>query len=268
MAFDAKFDKLVIDSIDTVTALDRTTSEIVFIHDEIKNGTIENGGDLSFGTGAHGRRVSTMQSNKTAKLTYTNAYVVASSLAAKVGANIELASAQNQFTVPTVEFVKVESDGGQTPTLTATLSKAPVTTSIKFAYIAQADMTAGTKLTVTTDFSVGDTDNKVLTITNAEVEAGDTLIVCYDYTTSVGKKISNDSDKYSKNVKLIVDMLLRDVCDNSQVYHARMVFFNAVPDMNNTITIGDEPAVEDFSAESIVDPCSVSKLYWDMYIVE
>ena len=262
MAFDAKFDKLIIDSIDTVTALDRTTSEIVFIHDEIKNGTIENGGDLTFGTGAHGRRVSTMQSNKTAKITYTNAYVVASSLAAKVGANIEMADATNQFTVPTVEFVKVTVSDS---TKTATLSKTPVAASVKFAYVAQSDMTAGEKLTVATDFTLS---GSTLTISNADVSEGDTLIVCYDYTTSVGKKISNDSQTYSKNVKLVVDLLLRDVCDNSQLYHARMVFFNTVPDMNNTITIGDEPAVEDFAAEAIVDPCSTDKLYWDMYIVE
>lgn len=263
MAFDAKFDKLVIDSIDTVTALDRTTSEIVFIHDEIKEGTIESAGDLTFGTGAHGKRVSAMQSNKTAKITYKNAYVVASSLAAKIGADIESASEDNVFTVPTVEYVKVEKSGGST--LTATLPQTPTATSIKYAYVAQKDMTPGEKLTVTTDFTLSD---KTLTLTSENVQAGDILIVCYEYTTTVGKKITNNAEKYSKNVKLIVDLLLRDVCDNSQLYHARMVFFNTIPDMNDTISIGDDPAVEDFSAEAIIDPCSTDKKYWDMYIVE
>lgn len=263
--FDAKFDKLIIDSIDTVTALDRTTSEIVFIHDEIKEGSIENGGELTFGTGAHGKRVSSMYRNKTSKLSYKNAYVVASSLAAKIGANITEASSENKFVVPDVQFAKVDTDESE---VSATLKNTPIIDSLKFVYAAQKDMTQGEKLLLTTDFTVS--GNKI-TFTEAgkkKLTDVNVVIVPYEYEATVGKRISNDSEKYAKNVKLIVDLLLRDVCDNSQLYHAKMVYYNCAPDMNNTISIGDEPAVEDFSAESMVDPCSADKLYWDMYIVE
>lgn len=263
--FDAKFDKLIIDSIDTVTALDKTTSEIVFIHDEIKEGTIESAGELSFGTGAHGKRVSSMHTNKTAKITYKNAYVVASSLAAKIGATVTEASTDNKFVVPDVQFVKVDVSGDET---SATLKNTPTVDSLKFVYIAQKDMTQGEKLVLTTDFTVSENKITFTETAKKKLNAGDVVIVPYEYEASVGKRISNDSEKYAKNVKLIVDLLLRDVCDNSQLYHAKMVYYNTAPDMNDTISIGDEPAVEDFSAEAMVDPCSSDKLYWDMYIVE
>jgi hypothetical protein len=38
--------------------------------------------------------------------------------------------------------------------------------------------------------------------------------------------------------------------------------------MNQTLSIGGDPAVHEFSAESLTDPCSIDKNYFTWFIVE
>jgi hypothetical protein len=257
------FDKLVIDKVMSVTGLDRTTGELDFMFDEIKDATLENGGETVFGTGAGGRRISAMDQNKTSRITFNNGYVIASALAAQIGADVSVASDTNKLVVPTVETVTVV-DG------VATLPDTPIVSSVKYAYKANKDMTQGTKYEVDATAGAGKftLSGSTATFPVGDFETGDAIIIAYEYETTVGKALINNSEKYSKNVKLIIDLLCRDVCDNSIVYHTKKVYHNAKPDMNVSISVGGEPAVHNFAAESLTDPCSKDKTYWTWFIVE
>lgn len=257
------FDKLVIEKVMCITGLNRTTGEIEFMFDEIKDATIENGGETVFGTGAGGRRISSIDQNKTSRITFNNGYVVYSGMAAQIGGDIKVATEQDKLKVPTVEIVKVV-DG------VATLPHTPVTTSVKFAYKANKDMTQGKKYEVSATAGAGKftLTGNTITLPTGDFVEGDAIILSYEYETAVGKSLTNNSEKYSKNVKLVADILVRDVCNQEIIYHTKKIFYNTKPDMNTSISIGGEPSVHAFAAESMVDPCSIDKNYWTWFIVE
>jgi len=265
------FDKLVIDKIMSVTGINRTTGEIRFMFDEIKDATIENGGETVFGTGAGGRRISALNQNKTSKISFNNGYVIASAYATQIGADIIEASDTNKLTVPTVETVKVTVTGAAgSEVVTAKLPDTPIISSVKYLYKANKDMTQGKRYEVSATAGTGKftLSGDVVTLPTSDFTTGDAIIISYEYETTVGKAIVNNSEKYAENVKLITDLLVRDVCDNSIVYHTKMVYFNTAPDMNMSMSIGGEPSVHAFAAESLTDPCSVDKSYWTWFIVE
>ena len=260
------FDKLVIDKIMSVTGINRTTSELEFMFDEIKDATLENGGETVYGTGAGGRRISALDQNKTSRITFNNGYVIANAYAAQVGADVETASTTNKFRVPTVDTIAVTVNG----TATVTLPKTPIVSSVKYLYKANKDMTQGTKYEVSATAGAGKftLSGSTITLPSGDFVAGDAIIIAYEYEATVGKALHNSSVKYSKNTKLIIDLLLRDPCNNDTLYHSKMVYYNSKPDMNTSITVGGEPSVHAFAAESLVDPCSIDKRYWSWYIVE
>lgn len=80
--------------------------------------------------------------------------------------------------------------------------------------------------------------------------------------------ITNVGDKFGKTVHLLVDILLRDKCDNSLIYHGKLEIPAAKIDGNFTIEVGDEPGVHAFSARAMVDICSKDKTLWNMYLCQ
>jgi hypothetical protein len=96
----------------------------------------------------------------------------------------------------------------------------------------------------------------------------DRVLVFYNYEVSVGKKYVNSGDKFAKTVKLILDMTLRDSCDNATVYHGKMILPQAKIDGTFTIGFGDTPEAHAVSAEAITNICSTTKEFWTWYIVE
>lgn len=264
------FDKLVIDKIDLVTAFSKSDGSLLLMFDEIKNGTITNAGEKVYGTGAGGARLSALNRNKTSGFSCTNGFVVASAIAAQTGSDIVVASTGSKIKTPTHEIIDVAA--GAT---TVVLSEIPVGVTgaeIKFIYKLQKDNTQGEKYAIAamasaTEFSLVPATKTITLPTDSFTEAG-RLIVFYDYEASVGKKLMNKGDTFAKDCKLVLDILCRDVCDNSTVYHTKFVYPSASIDNNFEITVGDEPAVHNFAAEAMQNICSSDKEYWSWYIVE
>lgn len=262
------FDKYVIDKIDLITGISKSTGELYFMMDEIKDGSIENGGEKVFGTGSHGTRISALNTNKTAKVSANNGFIIGGTIEAQTGTDAVIASASNKLVVPNVETIEVVD-----PTK-VTIEYTPVGTSgaeIPYIYKANRDGTQGEKYPIgatasATEFSLKPSD-KEITLPTDVFKKGDRVIVIYDYEASAGKKYSNTGVAFAKTCKLIVDVLCRDVCDNETVLHTKFVFPNASIDGNFTITIGNEPAAHAFSAEAMTDVCSSNKTMWDWYVV-
>lgn len=261
------FDKLIIDTIDTVTAFDKTDGSIMFMLDQIKDGSIENGSETVYGTGKAGVRLSALDRSKTSKFTCNNGYVVASAFAAQLGADIEEASESNKFAVPHLQYIIVDD------ATKITLEYKPVGVTgkeIPFIYKANADKTQGEKYEIGATVSAKefalDPSTKIITLPTGVFTKGDVVIVPYDREASVGKKMVNSADKFSKTARVVIDVTCRDVCDQSKVYHTVFVYSNAKVDGNFSMSFGNEPVAQSVTCEALQDICSVNKELFTYYI--
>lgn len=268
MDFSADFDKLVIDKWVKVVGLDRTTSELLFMFDEIKDGNIENTEDKAYITGAGGVNLAALKRNKAARISFNNAYLVMSAMGTQTGSGVEVASAQNKFTVPVIEYIK------NTSATAASLSKTPVTGTLKYVYSVNKDMTQNEKYKLASSaptgkqFTVSGKDLTFPAATWSSTAGEDMILAIYDTEVSVGKKVSNQGNEFSKDAYVIAELLCRDVCNKNDLYYTKVVVPYASIDGNFTVTTGDTPEPQAFSAESMPDPCSSDRTLWDWYIVE
>jgi len=259
------FDKLLVDKFLRVTGLSKSTSELKFIFDQIKDGNIENTEDKQYVTGVGGVNLAALKRNKAAKVSFNNAYLVMSAMAVQTGSAVEVASVENKFTVPMIDLKVVDS------VTTAALSATPIASSLKYIYKANKDGTQGEKYTLAattasaTEFTLTGT---AITLPTGIFAAGDRFIASYSTEKTVGKKISNNANVVSEDVYLIVEAICRDACNTNIMYYTKIVFSNASVDGNFNINVGDSPEPHAFSAESMLDPCSSSGSLWDWYIVE
>lgn len=261
------FDKLIIESYDRLTVFDKTDGSILTIMDELKDGTIEGTQETTYGTGKSGVKLSSLDKNKGAKITGNNGYVIVSAWAAQMGSNIEEASATNKFAVPDIEYVPV------TDVTKITLLETPVGMTgkeIPFIYKANSDKTQGERFAIAavasaTEFSLKP-DTKEITLPTGVFAVGDVVIVPYDREATVGKKLSNTTDSFSKTGRAVLDITCADICDNTKKFHTILVMPNAKLDGNWSLAIGTEPSQHPISLEAIKDPCSLSKNLFDYYI--
>ena len=260
------FDKIIIDSIDLVSAFDKADGSLKFLFDQVQDGTITNGAEIVYQTGKSGMRIAAIDRNKTSTFTCNNGYVIVSAYASQLGSEVVNAGSGAPIVVPTVEFIRVGAEG-TTITLSATPS-GPEGAEIPFIYKANKDKTQGKKFAIAgeaskSEFSLAGTTITLPTDVFAE---GDIVIVPYDAEVTVGKKIVNSGDNFSDTVRLVIDCTCRDVCNNSVVYHGTFVFGNAKIDGNFDIAFGDTPTVHAFSAEAMADICSTDQELFAFFI--
>ena len=263
MAID--FDKLILKSIERVHAYSREDSSLLFLMDQIKNGTIANSNDTVYAEGKQGVRLGAFDRNKAANFTASNGYVIASALATQLGSEVEVAGNDNKFIVHEVEYVKTTQESATT----VTLKNTPVTGSVKFIYEAQGDLTQGTKYGVATQASetAFAISGSTITLPTKTWSVGDTFIVCYEREVTVGKQIINSGDKYSGDVYLVIDMLAEDPCSGVS-YLVQLIMPKAKVSGNFSIDIGDTPAEHPIEAESMLDVCSTEKELYRIVIAE
>lgn len=263
------FDKLIIDKMLLATATSRSTGELFFMCDQIKSGNIENSGEKSFITGVGGTPLSALNRNKNVKVSWENAYVIASGIAAQTGSDIMVASAGSKLTVPNTEIITVTS---ATSVVLAQIPVGVTGSEVKYIYKANPDGTAGEKYVVAatasaTAFKI-DAATKTITLPTSKFNVGDRVIVTYNYETAIGKKISNKGNTFAKDCKLVVDVLCRHICDTNIQLVTKFVFPYLSIDNNFTISVQDEPQAHNFGGDAMQDPCSADKTFWDWYIVE
>ena len=75
-------DKLIIDSIETVLGVNKTTGELMLMLDQLKDGSLECAHDTVWMTGRQGVQLAGFDRNKTSTFSCNNAYVVTGALAA------------------------------------------------------------------------------------------------------------------------------------------------------------------------------------------
>lgn len=261
------FDKLIIKEFDRITAFDKTDGSLVTIIDELKDGTVEGTQETVYGTGKSGVKLSALDKNKGAKITGNNGYVVMSTWAAQMGSDVQEASATNKFAVPDIEFITVTDI---TKIVLSNTAIGAVGKEFPFIYKANSDNTKGKGFPIAaaasaTEFSYKPADKEV-TLPTGIFAVGDVVIVPYDREVVIGKKLSNNTDSFSKTVRAVVDITCLDICDQTKEFHTVLVMPNAKLDGNWSLTIGNDPAQHPISLEAMKDPCSTSKKLFDYYI--
>lgn len=250
-------DKLSITEIDQITAFNNS-DELEFIMDEVQEGSIKNTQDKSDITGRGGRKIGSLKKNKGVTVSATNGLLVGGALAAQTGTEVE----QGTFRVRKTEVVTVKSNK-------ATLTGTPVGTAgdeIGFAYLKDANGALGKKFTqdseatATGKFTFA---TKELTFFAGDIKDGEEIVVFYDEDVTAAK-ISNDSEKYSKTLKLYIDVTCTDVCDN--LYHGQFIIDRADFNGEFDLSFGNDPSVHAIEAESLAGGCSGSTKLWDFIV--
>lgn len=252
-------DKLTITEIDQITCFNNA-DELEFIMDEIQEGNINNTQEKVDITGRGGRKVSSLKKNKGVVVTATNGFVVGGALAAQTGTEIEYGTYEVRVTdVITVKENKAASNSVAVGTVGAEIGtiykkNENGTLGEKFTQVAS--------VTATGEFAY-DPETKEITFFAGDLADGTEVVAFYDVEVE-SAKISNDSEKYSKVLKMFIDVTLTDNCDN--LYHGQFIIPRADFSGEFDLAMGGDPTVHAIEAESLAGGCSGSTKLWDLIV--
>lgn len=251
--------KLIITQIDQITAFNNA-GELEFIMDELQDATIANSEEKVDITGKGGRKIGSLKKNKAVTLSGTNGLLVGGAVAAMTGTEVE----QGTFKVRVTDVMTVTTDA----TATEKTAVGTVGAEIGTLYKKNSNGSLGEKLTQVADTpATGEfTYNpatKAIGLFTGDVADGSEIVAFYDIEVE-SAKISNDSEKYSKTLKLYIDVTAQDNCDNA--YHGQFIIQRA--DFNGTfdLVMGSDPTTQAFEAESLAGGCTGSTNLWDLVV--
>ena len=242
-------DKFTITSYDQIIGFDRTTGSLEMILDELNDFTLSHEEEKSDITGKGGRIISSLKKNKKVTGKGTNGMLSGGALAAMLGTEIE----DGKHIIRYTDTIAVSSNKGTT-----------------------TEVAIGTVGNEIGTIYVRDTNNayisggKKLTQTSAEPATGE-----FSYNPESkeitffaveGKKITNNSDNYSKTLQLFIDVTCRDGCD--ALFHGQFIIDRG--DFTGTFDIqgGSDPATQGFEFTSMPNLCTGKSDLWDFVIFD
>ncbi len=248
--------KLVITEVAQITAFNNA-GELEFIMDEVQNGSIKNTQEKSDVQGRNGRKIASLKKNKAVTVSASNGVLVGGVLAAQTGTEVE----QGTFKVRITDVMTVNSNKCST-------SKTAIGTTgdeIGTLYIKNANGSLGTKLeqdaTTTSGKFTYDPGTKEITLTG--IADGTEIVAFYDVEVD-SARISNDSEKYSKVLKLYIDVVLQDSCDVE--YAGQVIIQRADVSGEFELNLGGDNFAHAFEAESLAGGCTGSTNLWDLIV--
>ena len=248
--------KLIITEVAQITAFNNA-GELEFIMDEVQDGSISNTQEKSDVTGRSGRKIASLKKNKSVTVSATNGVLVGGALAAQTGSEIE----QGTFNVRITDVMTVNNNKCTTSRAAVGLTGAEIGT----VYIKNAAGSLGEKLEQDSAAAAGkfayDPATKELTVDG--IADGTEIVAFYDAEV-VSAKISNDSEKYSKVLKLYIDVVLQDQCDVE--YAGQVIIQRADVSGEFELSFGGDNFAHAFEAESLAGGCTGSTNLWDLIV--
>lgn len=251
-------EKMIIKSIDQITCFNNA-DELEFMLDELTDATISNTQEKQDVTGKNGRKLASLKRNKAVSVTATNGFVSAGLMGAHTGTSVETGT----FNVRITDIITVKDNEAES----AKTALGTVGAEIGVLYKKNADGSLGEKLeqnvTVDTGKFTYDPATKKFVFKEDEIPNGTEYVAFYDVEVEAAK-VSNDSETYSKVLKMYIDMEVTDSCDES--YHAQVIIPRADFSGNFDFTVGDNAAVGNLEAEALAGGCGNDSKFWDMII--
>ena len=207
-----------------------------------------------------GTPIATFYRAKSAEFSAENALFDMNLMATQLGTAKKVASAASKIVAPAMEGFTTE--GG-----TYDLKHAPVAAPTEI-YALNSDSTFGVKYTKGTDASATTfaiTGQKITLPTG--LAKGTEMFVMYEYETENAVEVVNSATNFPVGCKFVMEVLGCDVCDQTNLVYAYVIFNNAKlsPDFDWSIaTDGTHP----FSMKAQQDYCDKEKRLFSIIIPE
>ena len=253
-------DKLSITSVELIHGYNNAgVCELML--DELTDTSIANTEEKVDIVGKGGRKINSLKKNKAVTVTGTNGVISGGLLATQTGGT--LTAAEGEVTKVRVAETLTVTDNKAT---TGAKAVGTVGNELKSLNVKVSD-SLGKAYTQAATASAGKfayaPATKEITFFEGDIEDGAEIIVFYDKEVT-GRTVSNPSDKYSKKLKVYLDCLATDSCDN--IYHVQYIFPRADFSGNFDTAMGDNPAVHAFEFESLAGSCGGAGNLWDMIV--
>ena len=250
MAFD--LNNFVIDRIVRGVALSQKDDSVLFSINQIQNASLNCASESTDAVDAMGTPIATFYRAKSAEFSAENALFDMNLMATQLGTSKKVASAASKVLTPAMESFEVEEG------LKYELKHAPKG-EVKEIYALNSDSTFGTKYTKATaasatEFSIA---GKTISLPTG-LEVGTEMFVMYEYESENAVEVVNSAKNFPVGCKFVMEVLGCDVCDQTNLVYAYVIFNNAKlsPDFDWSIaTDGTHP----FSMKAQQDYCDKEK---------
>lgn len=257
MAFD--LNNFVIDRIVRGVALSQKDDSVLFSINQIQNASLNCASESTDAVDALGTPIATFYRAKSAEFSAENAIFDLSLMATQLGTKKKVASADAKITVPAMETFTV-AEGGKYD-----LKHAPKVAPTEI-YALNGDSTFGVKYgkataESTTEFAIS---GKSITLPTG-IEVGTEMFVMYEYETENAVEVVNSATEFPVGCKFIMEVLGCDVCDQTNLIYAYVIFnnFKLSPDFDWSIaTDGSHP----FSGRAQQDYCDKEKRLFSIIV--
>lgn len=257
MAFD--LNNFIIDRIIRGVALSQKDDSVLFSINQMQNASLNCASESTDAVDALGVPIATFYRAKSAEFSAENAIFDMNLMATQLGTAKKVASASAKVTVPAMESFTV-TDG-----LKYELKHTPKAAPTEI-YALNGDSTFGVKYVKSTaasatEFSVAD---KTISLPT-DLEVGTDMFVMYEYETAQAVEVVNSATEFPVGCKFVMEILGCDVCDQTTLIHAFLVFnnFKLSPDFDWSIqTDGTHP----FSGKAQQDYCDKEKRLFSIII--
>ena len=266
MAFD--INNFVIDRIVRGVALSQKDDSVLFSINQIQNASLNCASESTDAVDAMGTPIATFYRAKTAEFSAENALFDMNLMATQLGTEKKVAASTSKIVVPAMESFVVVEGGKQALKHKAIAAPAEI-------YAINADSTFGVKYknganaepVVTSPtaeyFVYTEADNTITLPTGLAV--GTEMFVMYEYESENAVEVVNSAKNFPVGCKFVMEVLGCDVCDQTNLIYAYVIFNNAKlsPDFDWSIaTDGAHP----FSMKAQQDYCDKEKRLFSIVI--
>ena len=235
MAFD--INNFVIDRVIRGVALSQKDDSVLFSINQMQNVSLNCASESTDAVDALGTPIATFYRAKSAEFSAENAIFDMNLMATQLGTTKKIASTTAKITAPAMESFAY---GEGSHTLKHTPKAAP-----NEIYMLNGDSTFGKKFTkgdAASETAFAITSNTLALPTG--LKADDELFIMYDYETENAVEVVNSATEFPVGCKFIMEVLGCDVCDQTTLVHAYIIFnnFKLSPDFDWSIaTDGAHP---------------------------
>lgn len=249
----------VIDRIVRGVALSQKDDSVLFSINQIQNASLNCASESADAVDALGTPIATFYRAKSAEFSAENALYDMSLMATQLGTKKKVASASAKLVVPAMETFTV-AEGGKYE-----LKHSPKVVPTEI-YALNGDSTFGVKYAKATaasatEFSIAD---KTISLPTG-VDVGTDMFVMYEYESDQAVEVVNSATEFPKGCKFVMEVLGCDVCDQTNLIYAYVIFnnFKLSPDFDWSIqTDGAHP----FSGKAQQDYCDKEKRLFSIII--
>lgn len=210
----------VIDRVIRGVALSQKDDSVLFSINQMQNVSLNCASESTDAVDALGTPIATFYRAKSAEFSAENAIFDMNLMATQLGTAKKVAATGSKITAPAMESFTYGAGG------TYELKHTPKTAPNEI-YVLNGDSTFGKKFTKNTAASATEfaITGKTLSLPTG-LQATDELFVMYDYETENAVEVVNSATQFPVGCKFIMEVLGCDVCDQTSLIHAYIIFNN------------------------------------------